>query len=76
MYITLASIAMVIPAFIIHRLIPFDFTSRLIDITIMCGLGLLMLLVYYLVTKKTGLLAKIFELEDVSLMKVLRKYRG
>lgn len=74
--ICLCSLAMVLPAFVIHSLIPFGYTDRILDIFLMCGLGLLMLVIYYYATKKTGLLSKIFELKDVSLIKVLRKYRG
>lgn len=74
--ITLCSIVMVIPAFIIHQFIPFEFDSRIIDILIMGALGVMMLGIYYISTKKTGLLAKIFELDDVSIMNVLRKYRS
>lgn len=74
--ICLCSLAMVLPAFVIHSLIPFGYTDRILDIFLMCGLGLLMLVIYYYATKKTGLLSKIFELKEVSLIKVLRKYRG
>ena len=74
--IIVCSLIMVIPAFIIYQFIPFDFTSRIYDILIMCGLGIIMLVLYYFATKKTGLLSKIFELEDVSLLSVLRKFRS
>ena len=74
--ITISSIIMVIPAFIIHNFITFAFESRITDILVMGCLGIIMLGIYYLVTKKIGLLAKIFDLDDVSLMKVLRKYRS
>ena len=74
--ICLCSLVMVIPAVIIHRFIPFDYTDRIFDILIMLVLGIIMLCIYYFATKKTGLLAKIFELKEVSLLKVLRKYRG
>lgn len=74
--ITLSSLIMVIPAFIIRQLIPFEFTSRFVDIGILGVLGVLMLTIYYFVTKKLGLLAKIFDLDDVSLLKVLKKYKN
>lgn len=74
--ICLCSLLMVLPAVLIHNLIPFGYDDRIFDILIMCGLGVVMLAIYYFVTKKTGLLAKIFELKEVSLLKVLRKYRG
>ena len=74
--ITLSSIIMVIPPFIIHNLIPFNYTDRIYDIFIMAGLGIIMLFNYYWVTKKLGLLAKIFELKEVSVMKILKRYRS
>ena len=74
--IALCSILMVIPAVIFHGFIPFDYTNRIYDILIMGVLGIIMLGVYYYATKETGLLAKIFELKEVSLLKVLRKYRA
>lgn len=74
--ISICAIIMVIPAILIHSFIGFDYTDRLYDIIIMCGLGLVMLAIYYFATKKTGLLEKIFELKEVSLLKVLKKYRS
>ena len=74
--IALSSVLMVIPAIMFHGFIPFEYTNRIYDIVIMGGLGIMMLGIYYYATKETGLLAKIFELEDVSLLKVLRKFRG
>ena len=74
--ITICSIIMVLPCYFIHSLIPFEYTSRIIDILIMAVLGIIMLVIYYLVTKKTGLLSKIFELDDVSIKSVLKKYRS
>lgn len=74
--ISLCSLLMVLPAVLLHGLVPFDYTDRIFDIVIMAVLGIVMLGIYYFVTKKTGLLAKIFELKDVSLLKVLRKYRS
>lgn len=74
--IVLCSLLMVLPAVLLHNLILFEYTDRIYDILIMCGLGIVMVAIYYFATKKTGLLAKIFELKQVSLLKVLRKYRG
>lgn len=74
--IALSSLLMVLPALLIHGLINFAYTDRIYDIIIMGGLGVVMLGIYYFITKKLGLLAKIFDLKDVSLIKVLRKYRS
>jgi len=74
--ITLSSLLMVLPAYLLHNMISFNYTDRILDILIMCGLGLIMLAIYYIATKKLGLLAKIFDLKDVSLLSVLRKYRS
>lgn len=74
--ISISAIIMVIPAVLIHNIIPFPYTDRIYDVCIMGGLGLLMLGIYYFITKKLGLLAKIFDLKEVSLLKILKKYRS
>lgn len=74
--IAFSSIIMVLPAFIIHYFINYDYLSRITDIILLSSLGMLMLTIYYFVTKRFGLLSKIFDLDEVSLVKVLRKYRS
>lgn len=74
--IIICSIIMVIPAFIIHNIIHFTYSNRLFDILIMFCLGIIMLFVYYFVTNKKGLITKIFDIKDVSLLNVLKKLRS
>ena len=73
--ITISSLIMAIPALVIHNLIPFDYSSRLMAILIMILLGILMAAVYYFVTVGFRLPQEIFETEDVSLRSLLRRLR-
>ena len=74
--ITLASLAAVIPVFVIRGLIPFNFDSRLTDIVIMGGLGIVMLLNYYYVSVAMKLPQQIYDIEEVSLRKLLSRFRA
>lgn len=74
--IVLASLIMVVPAYVIYRLLPISFDSRLTEVLIMLLLGVLMLVNYYFVSIKLGLPQKIFDLKEVSIKKLLAKYRG
>lgn len=73
--IVLCSIIMVIPVFSLHLLIPYEYVDRLYVILLMCGFGLLMFAIYYNVSKKIGLLTIVFDIEDISIMKLFRKFR-
>lgn len=73
--ISTASLLMVIPVFVIHSLIPFDYTSRIVDILIMSGCGILMLIIYYYVSVKMNLPQKIFDIEDISIRKLIARFR-
>ena len=73
---TVASLVMVLPAFLIHQLIPFDYTSRIIDILIMGVLGLIMLGIYYYITVKMHLPQKVFGIKDISIRKLLARLRA
>ncbi len=73
---TAASLVMVLPAFLIHQLIPFDYTSRIIDILIMGVLGLIMLGIYYYITVKMHLPQKVFGIKDISIRKLLARLRA
>ncbi|MBR5755782.1 MAG: polysaccharide biosynthesis C-terminal domain-containing protein, partial [Erysipelotrichaceae bacterium] len=73
--ITVSSLIMVVPALVVHNLIPFDYSSRLMAILIMIPLGILMAAVYYFVTVGFRLPQEIFETEDVSLKSLLRRLR-
>lgn len=73
--IGISSLVMIIPAIIIHMLIPFDYSSRIMDIAIMGFLGLLMVVIYYLFTVWLKIPQRVFAIEDISLKKLLRKIR-
>ena len=73
--ITIASLIMIVPAFVIHQLIGFDYSSRITDILLMSGLGVLMLVIYYFVTVKMKLIHIVFNLEDVSISSLIRSLR-
>ena len=70
-----ASLLMVMPVYVIHSLIPFDYTSRVLDIVIMGGCGIIMVLLYYYVTVKMNLPQTIFDIEDISIKKLLSRFR-
>lgn len=74
--ILLCSIFMIIPAYAIYQFIPFAYDSRIIDILLLGGLGLLMLVFYYLATKKSKLLSEVFKMDDVSISKLITKFRS
>lgn len=76
--IVLCTIIMCVPAFVIHELLPLTYTSRIVEIGVMGVLGVIMLAIYFVATKKMGLLSKIFELDndEISIVKILKKYRS
>ena len=73
--ITLASLIMAVPAFALHAIVPFEKLSRLTDIALMGGLGIIMLLIYYGISVRFHLPQQIFETEDVSIRGVLSRFR-
>ena len=75
LWIILASMIMVIPAFAIHQLIGFDYSSRIKDILLMSGLGIVMVVIYYFVTVNMSLPQKIFSIEDISIKKLIARFR-
>ncbi len=74
--ILIASVVTVLPAYLIHSLIPFEYDSRIKDILLMGCLGLMMLPVYYSVTVYLRLPQKIFGMKDVSLRKLIAGLLG
>lgn len=69
------SIAMVLPAYFIHGIVDFSYANRISDILLMGGLGLWMAINYYFVSTIAGLPQKIFGLKDVTIKKLLKKFR-
>ena len=74
--ILISSFIMVLPAFAIHGIIPFDYTSCIADIAIMGGLGLLMLGIYYFITVYFRLPQKIFGIKDISIRGLISRFRS
>ena len=74
--IVIASVFMAVPAVAIHGLLPFVYDSRLICLLVMGVLGIIMVLVYYFVTVHLGLPQKIFDVEDISIRKLLARLRS
>ena len=61
------SFIMVVPAYMIHRFIGFQYDSRVIDVLIMGGLGLLMVTMYYFLSVAMRLPQMIFDIENPSI---------
>ena len=74
--ILLCSIVMIVPAYVLHYLVPFAYDSRIMDILMLGGLGIIMLIVYYFITKKSGLLSQILNIKDVSFSSLIAKFRS
>ena len=73
--ITLSALFMILPVLVIHKLIPFNYDSRIKDIIIMGGLGIIMLPTYFYISSFFKLPQIIFNLEDSSIKSLLRKIR-
>ena len=72
----LASFVMIIPALIIHHFVPFNFDNRLLGLLIMAALGLIMMIIYYFVSTLLKLPQEIFGIEDISIKKLLKRFRA
>lgn len=75
LFIVAASLAMVLPAVLLHSFIPFNYDSRLIDIAIMIVLGLLMLIIYYFVSVWLSLPQTIFNIKKPSITKLIKRFK-
>lgn len=78
--ITGISFMMAVPAYLIHRIIPFGFEAgfknRLLDIGIMGVLGILMVAIYYFLSVSVRLPQVIFNIEEPSIKKLLSRFRA
>lgn len=72
--ITICSLIMVIPSVIIHGLLHFTYTSRVLDIVLMMPLGIIMVVVYYLTTTYIRLPQAIFHVKDLSVKTLIRRF--
>lgn len=75
LFITISSIIMIVVGSLIHSLFGFAYTSRIIDILIMCICGALMLAVYYFITVYLGLPQQIFGIQDITPKALIKKFR-
>lgn len=73
--IIVASLIMVLPAVLIHFIIPFHYDSRIIDIIIMCVLGVMMLVTYYFISVRFHLPQTILGIKTPSVKNLLAKFR-
>lgn len=71
----IASIIMIIPTYLIHYFINPNYDNRLLSLIIMAGLGLIMLIIYYFASTLLKLPQEIFEIEDISIKKLLKRFR-
>ena len=74
--IVISSLVMIVPAYVIHSLIPFAYDNRLMDIAIMIPLGILMAIIYYFITVYFKLPQHIFDIEDISIKKLIKRFRS
>ncbi|MDO4500705.1 MAG: hypothetical protein Q4B60_05450, partial [Erysipelotrichaceae bacterium] len=75
LFIALASIIMVLPAYGIYSLIGFGFNSRIMDIVLMGVMGIIMAVIYYVVACFFHLPQAIFGLKNVSPKALINKLR-
>ncbi len=76
LFIIIASLIMVVPIYLLHGLLQFAYTSRILDIVIMAVCGMLMISIYYFVSVKFGLPQVIFGIKDISPKAILKRFRG
>ena len=72
----LCSFIMVLPAALLHAFMNIDYTSRLMCIVIMGLLGIIMLLTYFEVGRLFRLPQVIFDVDDISLKILVKRFKG
>lgn len=76
LFILLSSLIMALPVYLLHNLINFSYTSRIIDILIMGVCGVVMLVIYYFVSVFFTLPQRIFGIDDISPKAILKRFRA
>ncbi|MBR3227535.1 MAG: oligosaccharide flippase family protein [Erysipelotrichaceae bacterium] len=76
LFILLASLLSVLPVAGLISLIPFAYTSRILDILRMGFCGIMMLLLYYIISAKLSLPQVIFGIKKVTPRELLSRFRG
>ena len=65
----------VVPCFIIRRFVVFAYNSRLLCLLSLFAFGVVMMFIYYQMSKKTNMLKDIFDIEDSSIKTLLKKFK-
>lgn len=73
--ILINSIITVIPCFLLRTFITFAYNSRLLCLMMLFAFGIIMLLIYYFLSKKSKLFEKIFGIKDSSVKDLIKKFR-
>ena len=73
--ILMNSIITVIPCFFLRTLITFQYNSRLLCLMMLFAFGVIMLFIYYFLSKKSKLFEKIFEIKNSSIKDLAKKFR-
>lgn len=73
--IAMNSAITVIPCFLLRTFITFAYNSRLLCLLMLFAFGIIMLLIYYFLSKKSKLFEKIFEIKSSSFKDVIKKFR-
>ena len=76
LFILGSSLVVVAPIAAIAYLIPFDYTSRILDILKMGVIGVIIVILYYLVSAKLSLPQKIFGIDKLTPKTLLSKFRA
>lgn len=76
LYILGSALLSIVPAYYLSSLIPFDYTSKILDILKMGFFGIIILIAYYLISAKLGLPQSIFGIEKLSPKAILSKFRN
>lgn len=76
LFVLLSSLIMAAPVYLLHSLLNFAYTSRILDILIMAVCGILMLVIYYFVTVFLTLPQRIFGIEDITPKALLKKFKA
>lgn len=76
LFIILSSLIMILPVYLLHHLINFAYTSRILDILIMLVCGVLMVVIYYFVTVFFTLPQRIFGIDDITPKALIKRFKA
>ena len=75
-FILAAALIAIVPVGALASLVPCSYTSRLLDILRMMPFGIIIVVLYYLVSAKLGLPQVIFGIKKVTPKELLKRFRG